>query len=184
MVAQVRQTDLLHEQAVPAYTLRWDEKNTWVFVGGIFDHGLTAELVAVLTRFPEVSALVLESDGGQIYEARGVAQAALERSLDTYVFGLCKSACTTAFLAGKTRYIGPRGVLGFHRYHLQGRNEHPFVNIAEEQERDRQFYLERGVNVAFSKRLFSVSHRSIWVPTRQELLAAGVVHVVLGDARK
>jgi ATP-dependent protease ClpP protease subunit len=66
-------------------------------------------------RTPHV-VVALNSPGGSVTAALLIANDILSREYDTsYTEGICYSACTTIWLAGKTRYMSSRGVLGFHQ---------------------------------------------------------------------
>jgi hypothetical protein len=60
--------------------------------------------------------VTLNSPGGSVTAALLIANDILNREYDTdYNEGICYSACTTIWLAGKTRYMSSRAVLGFHQ---------------------------------------------------------------------
>lgn len=145
-----------------------------VVIDGPFEVGLSRDLKRLLTEDPGIAAVILNSDGGRIFEARGVARQILENGLDTYVYGHCRSACTIAFMAGETRRLGEKGRLGFHSYGLNA--VIAFVDTLEEQEKDKAFFRERGVDASFVQRAFATPHEEIWQPDAGELLRSGVVH--------
>lgn len=163
----------------PTYSLAWQPAHLRIELRGPIEHGLTRDFAQLLARHPGAEALLLESEGGNVYEARGVARLVLARKLDTYVYGVCNSACATVFLAGRRRYLGGDGAIGFHRYQLDGINGHPLVDPSAEHARDRAFYVQRGVDDAFSQQVFETDHDAIWIPDAAQLRAAGVVHGVL-----
>jgi hypothetical protein len=60
--------------------------------------------------------VTLNSPGGSVTAALLIANDILNREYDTgYNEGICYSVCTTIWLAGKTRYMSSRAVLGFHQ---------------------------------------------------------------------
>jgi hypothetical protein len=60
--------------------------------------------------------VTLNSPGGSVVAALLIANDILNREYDTaYNEGICYSACTTIWLAGKTRYMSPGATLGFHQ---------------------------------------------------------------------
>ena len=63
---------------------------------------------------------ILTVPGGHIKAAMEVADLILSHKLDTYVNGMCASACTIAFLAGHQRFVSETGRLGFHQAHGPG----------------------------------------------------------------
>lgn len=164
------------------YTLTPTNSGRLINLKGDFEFGITRNLEALLKRHRGVAGIVLSSDGGQIYEGRGVARLIMGHGLDTYVFETCKSACTTAFIGGATRTLGPNGRLGFHQYRLDAEFSNPLADVAAEQERDRRFYADRNIGGGFLRKVFDRPHDDIWFPDSDELLAAGVVHRVADAA--
>ncbi len=160
------------------YALTLSDDSTQVYLNGSFELGITKKLRALLQQHPSVKGIVLASQGGNIYAGRGVAKLIHEHALDSYVFEACSSACTTAFIAGATRTLGPNGKLGFHQYGLEADYQVPFVDIADEQNTDRKFYQSQEIKDAFLDRVFDASQSDLWVPSAEELLEAGVVHRV------
>jgi hypothetical protein len=163
------------ESRVPDYQIELLAGRSLISIDGGFDVGLTRDLETLLQREPAVQGVVLNSDGGRIYEARGVARLIRKHHLRTYVYRMCQSACTTAFIAGQERYLGEQGRLGFHQYRLlQAR--HPFIDPKAEEEKDRAFYQAQGIAPALLARVFATPHSSMWYPDPAELLQANVIH--------
>jgi len=162
-----------------SYTLGYDRTSGSIRLSGVLDHGLTRDLRALLAAHPAAHRIVLNSPGGQIFEARGAAREVMRSRLDAYVAHRCESACTTVFMAGERRYLGRHGRLGFHGYRFEARQENPFMNAAREQDEDRRFFRERGMTEAFAARIFSVAPSGLWVPEPRVLIAGGVVHEVV-----
>ncbi len=158
------------------YSLTYIRERRLLRLDGNIELGATAALEHALRQYPEVTGIVLESEGGNVYEGRGVARLIQRWGLDTYVTGLCKSACVTAFMGGATRHLGAGGRLGFHQYRLDAGFTTPFVDPAAEQERDRLYFASRQVAPDFLRRVFLRPHDEIWFPEPADLLAAGVVH--------
>lgn len=158
------------------YALTPTDGGRLIHLEGDFAPGITRDLEALLGRHRGVEGILLDSDGGRIYEGRGVARLIVARGLDTYVHGTCKSACTTAFAAGAIRTLGPNGRLGFHQYKLEEGFPNPLVDVAAEQDKDRRFFAGRDIGDEFLRKVFDRPHDEIWFPGREELLAAGVIH--------
>jgi len=148
-----------------------------VSIDGSFDHGLTRDLEALLAQHPRIEAVVLNSNGGRVFEARGVARQIIDHKLDTYVFDVCRSACTIAFIAGHTRHIGEEAKLGFHSYRLDGHAV--LTDPLAEQAKDQSFFVNQGVQSDFSRRAFATPHDDMWDPPIEQLLRAHVVHQVI-----
>ena len=163
------------------YALTLSEDGGLVHLTGSFELGITESLRNFLAANPGVTGIVLQSAGGNIFEARGVAKVVMERDLDSYVYADCSSACTTAFIAGARRRLGPRGRLGFHGYALDASYQVPGLDIEKEQNKDRALYRARGISDAFLERVFEAGQSDLWVPAAPYLLEAGVVHEILAQ---
>jgi hypothetical protein len=158
------------------YNLSVSGDGTRVNLTGSFELGLTKKLKALLQEHPNVKAVVLSSPGGNIYESRGVAKLMKQHSLNSYVFEACYSACTTAFIAGATRTLGPDGRLGFHSYRIEAAHRHPFSNTVGEQNYDRKLYEAQKIKGEFLNEIFEAPPSELWLPSTEKLLEAGVVH--------
>ena len=148
-----------------------------VLIDGRIDLGLSRDLETVLAETSDIDAIILNSDGGRVFEARGIAKQIVDRNLDTYVFGHCRSACTIAFIAGATRMLGESGQLGFHSYRLDG--VAPLTDPLDEQKKDREFFMRQGVMPDFVARAFATPHDDMWHPDADRLLGAGVIDQVV-----
>ena len=166
----------------PAYSLTLLKNNSLLHVKGLFDVGITREVAVILDQYPSIAGIILDSDGGRIYEGRGLAKLIQDHRLPTYVLTACKSACVTAFISGSKRTLAPQAQLGFHQYWLDSNILHPFIDIQVEQDKDRAFFQQQQVSAEFLSRIFDTSHSAIWLPASAELLEAGVVHQIVDDA--
>ena len=145
---------------------------------GTLELGATRKLTALLQDNPEIRGIVLDGPGGHVYEARGMARLIQRHGLDTFVFGQCSSACTTAFIAGRTRVLGPQGRLGFHQHSMDAGYPAYLGDEAAEMRKDLAFYEAQGISAGFRAQVFVTPHDGLWFPTIQEMLAAGVAHRV------
>lgn len=165
----------LKEPAPPEFVVNHHPETGRIQISGSFDIGLAAVLGRVLSQDPSVSVIELNSVGGNIYQGRAVANLIEEYHLDTYVDTRCYSACALAFMAGKRRILGSEGELGFHGYGFANLLTPPNADPLKEQQRDLAWYAERISDKGFLSRIFEADCSSLWIPTRDELLAAGVV---------
>ena len=146
-----------------------------IAIDGELNYDCSAALEDTLKNVSEVERIVLHSTGGQIFAARAMARRIERLRLDTHVDGDCFSACTIAFMAGANRTLGPHGQLGFHRYAFANRFRVQTVDPVAEQEKDRQFFLARGVRSDFLARVFEADNSQLWRPDHETLLAASVI---------
>ncbi len=149
-----------------------------IHLRGPLDAGITRELKAFLAAHPDVEAIVLDSDGGSIYEGRGLARLIAEQGLETYSLSGCDSACTTAFIGGHRRFLAPQARLGFHQYQLQARNVLPNVDSETELRKDFEQFAGAGIDTAKLQLALVTPPAQMWYPTHELLLDAGVIHAV------
>ena len=171
--------DLLAKQAIPPalqYSLDLIRQNTLIHLQGGFQIGITQKVADLLGEYPQITGIILDSDGGQIYEGRGLARLILEYKLQTFTLDKCLSACTTAFVSGSKRTLGKDAKLGFHQY--KSYSSYPPVNIEKEQAKDLAIFIRQGVTAGFLEKIFSYPPESMWWPDTSELISAGVVHQV------
>jgi hypothetical protein len=163
------------------YRLSADPVSGAYFLEGTIEHGISNDFRLLLEQRPGGSSVVLASEGGSIYEGRGLAVLIQNHNLDTQVIDECSSACTLAFVAGNRRSLGRSAKLGFHQYVLDYSNRHqvsPFHDPRKEQERDSAYMLTRGISKEFVDRIFDKLHNEIWYPDHATLLRVGVVHAI------
>lgn len=150
------------------------DAQTLTFSGEI-DLGATRAARAILAHSPEITVLELNSPGGNIYEARGLAKLARDHGLTTRVIGSCTSSCTVAFIGGAERHLLPGAQLGFHQYAVSADYQVALADPAAEQERDLELFRQAGVADWFLDRMFQERADGMWFPAPGELVSAGVV---------
>ena len=158
--------------AVPVQATLHVQSND-IHLDEIVDFSTFDKLRATLIAHPTARRLVLNSNGGRIPAARGLARLVSDYGLATHVDETCASACTIVFIAGHQRTMGPNGRLGFHGYRLISTVE--TLNIVEEQDRDTADFTAQGVKQSFMERALAVPHDTMWFPTQAELRQAGVL---------
>jgi len=165
-----------------AYQLKPSKDQQRLSIRGDLDVGITTAVRTMIEANPQIRSVVLQSRGGQIYEGRGLAKLFTEHGIDTYVYEECSSACTTAFIGGKRRYIGPQGKLGFHQYRVKTTVTSQYVNfynLHAEQQRDLELFKARGIEQAFLNKVFDQPANRIWFPDHSTLYRAQVVHEII-----
>ncbi len=137
-----------------------------------------AALERLLQRRAGLRRVEMRSQGGNIPAARGMARLIETAGLDTRAAGDCFSACTLVFMAGARRSMAPGAALGFHGYRLIG-DEYlgrgGYLDLGEEEARDRAFFRRRGVARDFVAKVHRTGSDRIWRPGRELLRAAGVL---------
>jgi hypothetical protein len=166
------------------YTLTLEKDNTLIHLQGGLGLGISKEVAHLLKKYPEVKGIVLDSYGGRIYEGRMLAKLISAYGLDTYSLKGCYSAATTAFIAGKNRFLGMGANIAFHQYRADSKNieAFAFVDMEKEQARDLLIFQQQGVQREFIEKLFNTPSDDLYYPTVDELLNAGVIHGIVNPS--
>ncbi|HXP30230.1 MAG TPA: hypothetical protein VN832_04010 [Stellaceae bacterium] len=143
-----------------------------LFYSGAITYGVSEEVRRALDAAPGVTVIHLSSRGGRLVEAQHLHDLIAERGLATYVGQFCVSACTSAFMGGRERWLAPGARLGFHQASTPGG-----LSIATvlEVAAEKQALIRSGVSQAFAARAFDAPPSAMWYPSAPELLAARVV---------
>jgi hypothetical protein len=162
----------------PKYSLQLTDNGRQLAIQGTLDFGITEAVSLLLKTHPSVKQVMLESEGGQIYEGRGLAVLFHQHELDTYSGSYCLSSCTTAFIGGARRYLAENAKLGFHQYALESKTLQTFqgfYNLDAEQNKDIEIYRSKNIEEDFIQNIFHKPNHEIWYPSLEALLKAGVV---------
>jgi ATP-dependent protease ClpP protease subunit len=151
------------------------EDGSRVYLKGEFNFDLNSDLQILLKQNATIKTIELDSSGGLIYAARALAFTIGKNQLNTHVEGVCNSACTVAFMAGNNRTLGENGKIGFHQYEFQKQHPLQVKQAEDEQEKDRQYFLGRGVSKEFLETVYRSGHHAIWQPERTGLKQSGVI---------
>lgn len=143
------------------------------FLEGEIDFHSYNGLKNALAAFPDLDTLNLDSPGGRIPAARGLALVVAAAGLKTHVTGICASACTLVLVAGSKRSMDADAKIGFHGYRLLSNT--PFLDVQKEQARDMDYFKRRGVSAEFLDHVFATPFEDMWLPTKAELLTSGVL---------
>lgn len=168
-------TDRMDREHAATYALTVSEDGETLLFSGDITFGLTKRVTDLIAANPNLQSVSLTSEGGHIYEARGVARVILSQKLNTQAVDTCNSACTLVFVAGTKRSLAPGASLGFHQYALNFATALPHLDLQEEQDKDRAFFRDQGVSPQFLTRMFDTPSAQLWSPTRAEATTAGVI---------
>jgi|SoiMethySBSTD1v2_1073268.scaffolds.fasta_scaffold80708_2 GYF domain 2 len=160
----------------PAHQLRLLRSATELELSGGMPFGTAAAMKQLLDAAPTVKLIHLNSRGGRVAEGYEIYRLIRERKLITYTSADCASACTIAFLAGPQRYLASNARLGFHSSSYGGLDEKVLPGINDE---IRQTLRQHGVQAWFIEKALGTRGDSIWHPTSDELIRAGVVTKVV-----
>lgn len=161
----------------------WVDDNILV-VDGDFDYGLSKEVAKKLKQNQSIEVVLLNSDGGLLFEARELSELILLNSLNTYTVESCLSACTIAFISGQERYIHKDARLGFHQYSIVSpttrADKAALQSLVVDQQQDAKFFQKRGVDKAFTNYMYQYNSDDMWYPKTNILEYYGVVDGVIG----
>ena len=159
------------------------EGNTQIVIGptgddvrlsGDIREGAANLLESILTAHPAIERIHLTSEGGLADEGQALADVIAAHRLTTFVPDYCVSACTLAFVGGRERLLMDGARLGFHAPYQEGVLGQTFAGDAKEQ---RAAYINAGLSADFIDKALKVAPDDLWIPDRQQLLAA---HVATG----
>jgi len=160
------------------YELKSTSNGKTLSIKGTIELGITRNVRAFLEINPAISSVTLNSAGGNIYEARGLANLFKTNNLATHIDESCTSACTLAFIGGNKRTLSDEAKLGFHQYRIDATYSVLNADPKAEQEKDQALFERSGVSAEFVEKMFTATASQMWFPTKAELLAAGVVHAI------
>ena len=168
-------TDRMDREHASRYELILSDDGTSLIFSGDIELGVTKAVTALIAENPLVQTVVLTSDGGNIFEARGLVKLVRDARLDTRVSGTCSSACTVVFIGGLSRQIEVGARLGFHQYRVDAGYSVTIVDPRAEEARDRALFEAAGVAEWFLDRAYLEPPENIWFPSREQMQDAGVI---------
>ena len=163
--------------------------------GGI-SPGDAARLVDLLRANPGISAVELNSSGGDYFESFDLAHVIADFELETRVRGYCESSCVHVFLGGTRRSLDRGARIGFHRTTWSPESAESYFDDWQAEERWRtpfdmvswtyedtqgevydrlMFMVGRGVDPLFAIETLREQAGGIWYPDRDRLRDAGFI---------
>ena len=118
----------------------------------------------------------LNSQGGNIFAARGFHRLIVERDLDTHVNTDCFSACTIVFIAGKNRTANPSARFGFHAYAYHHSHTGQQIDLDAEQSKDVARFERINTPHSFIAQIFATPADEMWHPSHAVLRDANVLN--------
>jgi hypothetical protein len=164
---------------IPAYSLRLMRNNTELELAGGIPIGTTDAVRIMLDSSATVRVIHLNSTGGRITEANKLATLISQRQLITYTRTSCSSACALAFLAGRERYIGEQGRIGFHSASVNGSTGSHDLDVNAS---FREVLSRIGATSQFISKATTTSPQNMWFPTAEELKQQHIITAVV-DSR-
>lgn len=164
---------------VPTHQIRLLREGTELELAGGMPFGTTDAVKKFLDSTAGIKVIHLNSQGGRMNEAYKLYQVIKQQGLTTYTSAECVSACAVAFLAGKERYLGEKGRLGFHSVSVGDLSGEVATELNAEV---RRMLKVHGAPESFINRALSTSPKDMWYPGTDELLEARVIDSVV-DSR-
>jgi hypothetical protein len=146
-----------------------------VDVSGRMGSGVGMDFAKVVDAHPGLKLVhVNVGGGGSVKEALMIAEVIAHLKLDTYVPNNCGGSCTIVAAAGAQRYLKKGAKLGYANYEVPGKgflDSKTWRSLYKTPLPDD--FVAKGVAARLNK---------IWVPSQQELLAAGAItEVITGE---
>jgi GNAT superfamily N-acetyltransferase len=178
---------VLHGKAVPQLQEMWaiyrgDEQlndlmivvqGQTMLLDGSLSMNAATEVRRTLDAHPDVQIIVMEGPGGRMGPAYEIFQLIRQRRLSTRVERECDSACAVMFLGGVQRSLGPYGRIGFHQVGFPGMSRGDMADANRQLE--RFLTVDAKLDRDFARKVIETPHDTIWSPTPDEMMAAGVI---------
>jgi hypothetical protein len=129
-----------------------------------------------LKDFSDLQQVTLDSEGGNVFAARGLYRLIQQRQLNTFVDGRCYSACTIVFISGKARKAALGADFGFHSYAYSYNHTGQVIDVQAAQDKDSLLFKSQGVPQAFVNQIFATPASDLWHPTYEALRANNVLN--------
>jgi hypothetical protein len=146
-------------------------------VDGGLGFGVSAAVSELLAANPDVRRIRLNSGGGALSEGIRLRELIIAHGLDTYSNRECSSACISAFIGGRFRYLQRGARMGFHL----PRNWEPLSTgpVSSLYATELRYFQQRGVPDWFLGNWIR-SGQKFWYPTEFQLRRARVVSFLRG----
>jgi hypothetical protein len=174
--------DKIKQEHAAQYELSISDNSCDLRVEGSLELGITKAVRRVLSDNHYIKTVVLNSNGGNIYEGRGLAKLFSKHRLNTHVNELCTSACTLAFIGGVHRSAANSAKFGFHQYRVDADYDVIVTDVGKEQARDTVLFLDSGVSEPFTSKMFNQGASGMWWPELAELVNVGFLNVVSAES--
>ena len=144
-----------------------------ITITGVLAAGTAEKFSSLLEKSSDIRTVILDSNGGRIFEAQKIAEAVKAHNLDTNVETRCESACTFVLLAGVSRTADTMARIGFHQPDFPGWSDDMRQEAIAANTRD---YIAAGISPAFVSRMMETASSSMWYPEHDQLIAEGVLN--------
>ena len=160
-----------------AYTVTLLPGGREIAVRGGLGIGVAETVQALLTANPGVRRIRLDSGGGALSEGTKLRGVIMSRGLDTFSDRECSSACVSAYIGGRFRYLQRGARMGVHlprNWDTFSRGPVPSVYVGE-----LVFFHEHGLPNWFLDSWIRTG-QTFWYPTEFQLVQSGLVTFLRG----
>lgn len=151
-----------------------------IAVSGGLGFGVAGDVQEILLANPGVRRIRLDSGGGALSEARRLRAVILEWDLDTYTARECSSACVSAYVGGRLRYLQRGARMGVHlprNWDVLSPNP-----VASGFRAELGYLHEWGLPDWFLENWIRTGQQ-FWYPTEYQLVSSGLVTNLRGRVR-
>ncbi|PTQ69140.1 hypothetical protein [Pseudomonas sp. GV071] len=166
--------------SIAPYALRLMRDDTELELAGGIPIGTADAVKKILDSAPGVRIIHLNSVGGRITEGDKLARLIAERGLITYTPDTCASACALAYLAGRERYLGEKGKIGFHSASVNGERGSAALDVNAS---FRKALYAAGATTKFVEKVIATSPHDMWYPSPDELKQQHIITAVVDSRR-
>lgn len=161
-----------------SYTVSLLPNQREIQVRGGFGFGVSRAVAELLKAHPGVRRIRLDSGGGALSEGQQLRAIIRAHQLDTYSLTGCSSACVSAFVGGRFRFLQRGALMGFHL----PRNWATFSTnpVTSGYRIELGYFRIWGLPDWFLARWISTGQK-FWYPTNFQLVSSGLVTGLLGQ---
>lgn len=143
-------------------------------INGLITDNVTERFKTLIDKHPEIKKISVSSLGGRSDAAIQIASIIAERNLATVAVDECSSACTIILLAGKTRALDVKSVLGFHGPKALGVSD---LEARYSSQDVIKVYESAGLSEAFINHALDTPPSKIWYPSDDLLIEHGAINL-------
>lgn len=164
----------LGKDPIGNYSLEIINENKKLIISGYMAFGLASNVDSILDKNSEIKSIVLNSDGGRIWEGENLYDVLKRREIKiTTTETGCASACVIPFMAGEDRYINnEKRLLGFHS------SSSPYytsTSVEADNRRIKVFLTSLGISSDFTNKALNTPPAEMWYPTTELLFKEGII---------
>lgn len=180
--ASVDDSVLRIRRKTPNAKVTFDKADNAIHITGILGARLNAQFQDALNRHPGTRMIVLDSPGGLVEDALGLADTVSSRRLPARIEGMCASACVAVWAASPYREMDATSVVGVHKMRVDINLPSEFIVKADAKDGSRYdaFLRNAGFDEATIRKGNQTPPSGMYWLNPAQVGAAGVTFVVVG----